>query len=362
MSLPIAQLSPDLAPALDSVGFGRWLAEQAPAEVPHLPPMAHTAVGVALVVGLMLWAFGGKVVKPAFAVLGFVAGGLIGMMLAPALGIEDAFGLEATTLAMLGGGIGGVFLAAMLFRLAMTATATIALGSLGLMAGLVAAPHLELEPPDALASFVGDAPGDNAEQDELAAWADQPLPDGSRALLTGGRPRAVVASDPVPLGLAHPDALAADSSGADGQQASASQPRGAEALDAFAEEASAFAAEASRRVSAFATQLWDATKVAFAELEARERYTVGVFTLGGAALGLLLGSLAPRKAASLVTALFGSAVWMAALVWTMLALQLPGTDLLDQPPVNWAMGWGIVALVGMVYQAGSSGQKPASEG
>lgn len=327
--------------------------------------MAHTAVGVALVVGLMLWAFGGKVVKPAFAVLGFVAGGLIGMMIAPAVGVEDAFGLEATTLAMLGGGIGGVFLAAMLFRLAMTATATIALGSLGLMAGLVAAPHLELEPPEALASIVGQSPP--ADEGAIDGGPHDELPDSSSALLTGGRPRAIAVSDPVPIGLGHPDALDAGSdtgpfAGGQSSGAIGNRDRAAETLDAFAEEASAFAVEASRRVSAFASQLWGATKVAFSELKPRERYTVGVFTLGGAALGLLLGSLAPRKAASLVTALFGSAVWMTALVWTMLALELPGTDLLDQPPVHWAMAWGIVALVGMVYQAGSGGQKQASDG
>lgn len=327
--------------------LGRWLSEHAPSEIPHLPPMAHTAVGIALIVGLMLWAFGGRVVKPAFAVLGFVAGGMFGMAAAPALGVEAAFGLEATTLSMLGGGLIGVIASAILFRAAMTATATTTLAAAGLMAGLIAAPRLQLEPPPALASLGFDQERETAAGDDSNAqtlFTNQPIPEQP----------ASWQGDPIPLGLAAPTAVDDTATLEDGGVIGTGE------IDAMAASASDFAREASERVGAFAAQAWEAAMVAFEALAPNERYTVAVFTLGGGVLGMLLGSLFPRKAASLVTALLGSAIVLSSLGWMVLALELPGAELLNRPTEQLAIAWLIAALLGMIYQ--SSGHRSGQSG
>lgn len=88
---------------------------------------------IALFGGLVLWVAGARLVRPIFAVIGLLAGGLLGYLIAPALGPEDVGGVAVSTIGLAGGGLVGLIIAALLYRLAVAGSAGLALGAAGLL-------------------------------------------------------------------------------------------------------------------------------------------------------------------------------------------------------------------------------------
>ena len=81
------------------------LKEEAFSLVQALPIEAHLALGIMLVGGLLLWLFGGRILKPLFGLAGLVLGGMVGLIALPAFGVEAVAGAPG---AAIGLGIGAV--------------------------------------------------------------------------------------------------------------------------------------------------------------------------------------------------------------------------------------------------------------
>ena len=82
--------------------------------------------------------------------------------------------------------------------------------------------------------------------------------------------------------------------------------------------------------------------------------------------GLLIGVAMPKKSSALVTSLAGSALWLSAGVALLRSGVEEPPEMLNQPPLVWAVLWGVVAVAGMAVQFGllkrKDGKKAEGEG
>ncbi len=300
--------SPLIASVQDAPGAGVALHD--------LPPAAHLPMALALVAGFLLWMIGGRLVRPAFCAVGSVIGALGGFLLLPVLGFEEVLGFPSPYAGLVLGGLSGLIVSIVAFRLAMGLLAGGALGLGGLLAGMVIlqmspsevtppveAPHAEQATSlaiDQMREALRDTPLDGAE-DTVRALGAQSLdgldPDTRQAMQTAyGKTRAF--------------------------------------LDRLAEQARA---------------IWESTTP-------RQQTILAGTTLLGACGGLLLGLAAPRRSAAIVSAMTGSAVMLASGVWLAFAFEIPGRSLLDRSPMAWITIWLAVALLGMALQSRGRGQ------
>lgn len=118
-----------------------------------LPPLALLLLAVALVAGLVLWLIGRKLARPTYVICGLVLGGIGGLVVGQALSDHGALALPL----VIGGGIGGALLAALLFRVWMGISGALLLAMLAPAASMavrgISLPTLEL-PEDAAEAIV----------------------------------------------------------------------------------------------------------------------------------------------------------------------------------------------------------------
>ena len=95
----------------------------------------------ALFAGLVLWIAGAKLVRPIFITLGLLGGGFLGALIVPGFGSggadggEPLLGLPPATAGLIIGGVLGLIVASLLFRLAVAGSAGSALGAAGRLGG-----------------------------------------------------------------------------------------------------------------------------------------------------------------------------------------------------------------------------------
>lgn len=260
------------------------------------PYWAHTGLLIALVTGVMLWASGRRVLKPAFAVIGALLGGFLGHALVPAVGFDSVFGAPGDLAGALGGGMLGALGALLIFRLAIGVLASGVLAGLGILAAAVLIQMNPAPPPETVETeaspFVEVRPSteDELAEDDSATsrLRDMTLDDAKQA-----------AEDP-----------------------------GTFAKDLFV---------------GLKAETWD-------PLTVQQRTLLA----GGGFLGLLLGLgvsvFFPKKSTAMVTAFAGAGLWLPSVYLLFEALQVPGRAILDRSAVQWTAIWIIVSLTGLLIQ------------
>lgn len=305
--------------------------------VQALPGEAHAAMGLMLLVGLALWLFGGRLVKPMFAILGVALGGVVGLIVLPAVGIEQIDGAPGTWVGMAIGAVIGLVLALVMLKVALVFAAGLAFAVAGFLGGTIYLQHnpLPSDSPPALV-FESDAPRD---------------PSGRR-LFTNPYTGEQVTIDELTRSLKEVRRSLDEA----GTHAGDAPPEsdglfGLADIEAIAVRCRAVIAEASDTIRGH----WNA-------LSARERFVVLGSTLGSMALGLLVGFFLPKRTTAGVTALAGSAIWLTAGVWLIDAFAPQYSEMTKLSPQTWGVIWVLVFLVGLVAQLaglGKSGKKPA---
>ena len=286
---PLAPLLPDASGLAAGLSLG-WLSG------------AEGLAAVGLVGGLVLLAMGARVLSASVVVLGLSVGAFLGLSLGRSAGVGDVGEVPGAMLTCGVGAVAGGLVGMALIRLAIGAASTATFGLLGLL--------------------------------------------GSAAVLVVGGtinssnvPPAPTASS-VATGMAE---IASAEAGARVRAAAGGSRAGAD------ERASGSASEAVVRVAGaqagtYATDYWSA-------LPEKSRGTIVWSTLGGAVLGLALGTLMPRRAAALVTALAGAGgaiIGARVLAMDDAALALdPGS----MGVVGWLAIWIALAAAGMWVQS-----------
>ena len=128
----------------DSMGeMGSAVTEQLGQALDKWPIEFLGISAAALFAGLVLWIAGAKLVRPIFITLGLLGGGFLGALIVPGFGSgaadgsETLLGLPPATAGLIIGGVLGLIVASLLFRLAVAGSAGIALGAAGLLAAAV---------------------------------------------------------------------------------------------------------------------------------------------------------------------------------------------------------------------------------
>jgi len=293
-----------------------------------LPEGGMVPLAIALIAGLALWIAGVKIVRGVFLAIGAAVGGFSGAVIVPLIGLP-AFDLGLVTLSpgftgLIAGGIIGALVALGLLRVVITFTAAGAFAVAGAMGALV---YLHVSPPTEVdPSLAGETLALNEEtppiidfEDEARRLAAERLTDEAQNL-----------ADSVPEGTAASDLI-----------------------DEFdTEENRERLRDAAERSKAFVLSAWNAVKADYDKRPARSKLILASATLAGLGLGLVLGVAMPKRSSALVTSLFGSALWLAAGNALIRSNTDPTPELLDQPPLVWAVVWGVITVIGMAAQFG----------
>ncbi|MBZ0171024.1 MAG: hypothetical protein K8E66_01455 [Phycisphaerales bacterium] len=311
---------------------GRGALDEAFSLVQALPIEAHVSMGLMLLAGLALWLFGGKLIKPIFAVIGVALGGIVGLIVLPALGLEEVGGASGSLVGLGVGAVIGLILALVTLRVAIVFAAGLGLASAGFLGGTVYLEHNPL-PDDTPPAFVID---DEAARD-----------DSGRRLFPNPYTGESMTLERLTRTLREVDSYL--KGGSDDAETSPEDQPGRERFTAIAVQCRAVLMEA-----------YDTAKNHWNALSVRERLVVLGSTLGSMAFGMMVGFIMPKKSSAAITALAGSAIWLTAAVWLADAF-LPGMrSFTTQPPETWAIVWGLVFLIGVVVQLAGLGR--TSEG
>lgn len=301
----------------------------ASAPAPELPGESGFVFGAMVIAGLVLWLLGGKVIKPVFAILGMALGGLAGMVALPATGLEDVpiagVDIRPEVLGLALGVIGGGLGALLLFRVVLSVSAAVSLAAAGAIGALVYLDHAPTVPAGEA------APASAAE-------------DAARAFVDATEPFRDVTSEEIGRQL---DAWEANLN---------ADPQAERLSEEDLEAARAGLWTAAERSRALLSAGRDAAVDEWRRRPVRDRIVILGSTVGGLLIGAMAGLVFPKRSAAVVTALLGSAVWMASGV--VLLRSMPGETpgFLNQPPQTWATVWSLVAFVGLTIQLGAIGR------
>lgn len=279
--------------------------------------------GSAAVTGMVLWIGGGRLLRPAITLTGTLAGALMGSALAAGLQLPDLHGVPAGYIGIALGGLLGLGLSLILYRVAVAGVAGVGLGvaaatTAALCVGIGAA-SLSRENTANETSITSEQPRQAASRlsqvrDGLATLSLDDLEQVRQHLAGTVQHRSLPTSEIVPTSIR--------SAGEQIQESAAAQ--------------------------------WDS-------LGSEPRVAMTASAVIGALVGGLMGLLMPRRAGALVTALAGSALWLgggvalAARYAPELSQQQWITWTLAHPPA-WALIWVLMGLLGMMAQM--SGEKP----
>lgn len=259
-------------------------------------------VALATVCGLILWLSGARLLKPMIIVLGALAGAALGFVVGPAFGGESAAPAANTAGAygLLLGVPAGALVGAVLYR---SATA-VALGvALAAAAPLCTAGFMQLHV---------------RPTGEVLSAADR----------TGGSG-----------GVAAPIPLA--------QTLDFQLPRSLPTE--IPEQLQPAADRAKEVIHSAATQI----ETRLAAVPTQHRAPLVLSSLGGLAVGIVIGLMAPAWAAGACAAMLGSALWLGGGVWLSSSLGAPWAQeggAFDRTPMQWLTIWSVAAALGLCFQ------------
>ena len=296
-----------------------------------LPIELTLAAAVVVLLGILLWAFGSRVLKPAFVVAGIAIGGAAGYLAGIALDLDVPEWLFAVA-----GAIGLGLLAFLAYRAAMGLclallfglTAPLLVVAWADFRGVEAFPETENSKLEALFAEDGDATPDADIMQELRDLQDKIInaenlsEEAQRLLEEKGGGLFGLGSESTDIEYDE------DGNPLPPQNPPAWREQLDRVIEIVREEAKA---------------RWDATPQGV-------RRSLVLSTACGAIFGLLLGLAAPKFSASLVTVLSGSAMMLTG-GWTLVEHYVPSPpDWIPSNSTAWGLTWLGLAAVGMAIQ------------
>ncbi len=265
----------------------------------EIPPAALVPLVAALVIGVLLWAAGRRVLRTGFAGLGLLGGFVIGWL----VGEWQNFGIPAWAVGLIFGVVLAV-VAVILYRTAIAATMAILLAVASPMA--VVAMHewqgrtvfVEVAEDGA----VEDEPEEPEvpESDEFDEWLDEQRDELVREQVDGFVPQEY--------------------------------------------------AEQIEQIRSFGERLVASLRETWAQIAEPVRPTLIGAAISGAILGLILGGLLPGVSAAVITAFGGSILWLTSL--RVLVERVGWGDLGFLPTTGrgWLIMWLIASAIGLAIQ------------
>jgi hypothetical protein len=294
----------------------------------ELPWPGLIPVGLLLLVGLLLWAAGRRVLRTGFGAAGLVLGGVLGWA-AGGLDVVAAMNVPAWVFAAVAAVVAALIFAAA-YRLVLAAAVAVLLAALAPLAvwtaSEVGAVRLGGQEAVAQQPLLRGSPADEGGEptNDLERWVEEVLGTG------GDRSEPVIGEEETPA----PPPEGDDDTGV---------------WRAWWDSASEVLIELPRRV--------------WTETAGPLRWTILAAAAVGGLLGLVLGAAAPAFSAAVVTALGGSMIMLAS-AWTLAAkVQLPQGPWVPTTPTAWLIWWLVLSVIGLGVQwtlRARRADKPAS--
>ncbi len=301
------------------------LGELADTSFRSLPPAGLLIVGAVLVSGLLMWAFGGRLVRPMYGFLFGVAGAAAGLFVPAMIGLDISPYVGIAV-----GAVGGVLAGLLLFRLSMAT----ALGTTGgVLAPLIAAAVMWLGPA------VADSAGTPLTGESMFLTG-VPREDGSG-------PNAEPASDSS-LDFAL-DTIFGTNGGAKSSDNETTDLED-EAVDAAVDAAAAIVRSAAERTRAFIAELAAEARAMWGNLPGDQRLVLGVAAVLGGLAGFLLGLSFPKRVAAVGSAFIGAGIWTPVGAKLLRDFSVPGAASLPDSARGWLALWLIIAAIGLALQ------------
>ncbi|MBL8746194.1 MAG: hypothetical protein JNK58_07545 [Phycisphaerae bacterium] len=296
------------------------LAAAPPAGVADWPWTVHVAAAMALLIGMLIWLAGGRLMRPAFIALG----ALVGIAFAHLLPDVIAQWLSPWALSAVGAAVGAL-IGWLAFRVlvANTLALVIALVSTLAVAAFVKLPVPSGEPPATESTSSERAPATNPRtlEEWFASLQLNQLKESVGAAVEAAKARLDETAD-------QPD-----------------DPDGPGSLADLTVE------RGSRAVKVFAARSWQQLVYFWnTDLDPRGRALLLLALVLGYLGGLVLGFALPKRAAAVTTAMIGPAVWMPAAAYGVVALGLPLASRIPTDPLVWLIAWAALAGVGLLFQ------------
>ncbi len=290
--------------------------ESATEHLTQLPAEAQLVLLALVVAGVMLWLFGGRFIKPAFASLGLVLGSATGLLIAAALGEDNIGQWPALHVGLLAGGVIGLTISIVAFKIAMIGAAAGAFAAAGFLISLIIVQH---------------RPAIEADTELLAVqMQEQGYSDDEYAEVLG--------------------ILGAPGMSDNGDNGAAARQRLVESIDEAVTGAAGVVNESAEQIRGFASALYHDLKGFHDSLDRDGSMIVGACAFGGALAGMLIGLFRPGKSAAMITAMTGSAIVLFAGIWLVRAWELPFEGVVTREPIAWANIWLVMSLGGWIFQ------------
>lgn len=262
---------------------------------------ATLLAGIAIVVGIMLWAAGARAVSLAFAAAGGTAGLFAGFTLANNVSVPDVAGIPGALIAGAGGAALGVVIALVAMRLVVSAAAGVTAAAAAAGIAILVTPHL---PPQGTTSQpVQTTPAAAVQPVAFSQTQDEQADDFWETQV-----------DQAPEASDSPSSPSTDTTPNLSTQAITDQ------------------AEAA----------WDRVPEEFQGQAALAIIAAGL-------MGAMLGAVWPARVASATTAFMGAAIWPLGAIQIQAAAGTP-LPIEETPAQAWLLAWLVLGVVGLGIQ------------
>lgn len=315
--------------------------------------LAAAVAAAWLAVGSVMLIAGGRLLRPAMIIAGAAIGAVLGGQLLARLDPDLPFNASPAMVGASTGVAAGAALLAVLYRLVLAGGSAALLGTVALGVAIYAG--------------VGHHPGDTPPPDTNAAQttptsdttAEPPSADRARreaAAVSADLARLLgLGQDAVgPLGI-EPRRRSADAPNPD---ASPNDPAAGTTKPAAVAQAEA-AVQAAGVLASIRQRVADLWTNAWGAISPGQRVIALAALAGGTLLGLMLGGLAPHRAAVLLTAGAGSAIVLVAGHRVVAVAAPESLSVLDMSADGWLAVWAILGILGLSFQVLSTAKRPA---
>lgn len=284
------------------------------------PWSVHMAAVMTLLVGLLIWLAGGKLMRPAFIALGALVG--VGAAHLLPVAVTQWIGDWALT------GIGavmGALLGWLAFRVLVANTLAVVVA---VVSTLAVAAFVKLPVPNTPVDGAQVAP-----EDEPESSGPQTIEERLQSMQLDQVKETI--GDAVEQARAKIEETAAQPD----------DPEGPGSIADLTVE------RGSRAVKVFAARTWQQLVYFWnRDLDPRGRALLLLALVLGYLGGLVLGFALPKRAAAVTTAMIGPAVWMPAAAYGVVAMGLPLASRIPSDPLLWLVAWAVLAGVGVAFQ------------
>ncbi len=295
-----------------------------------LPLLGLVPLLLLMVVGLLLWAVGFKILRAGFAAAGLLLGGVVGWILGDAFQLGVPAWGAALFLGLLFAAMG-----ALTYRLAVAGALAIVFG-FGAPLAVIAVhelqggevvdaatgpqngPPAETDPDDPTGDPAGDPAG---VEDRIDVWIQDWFEKQVRDRLPAG-----TEIDPAKLDQEEVRSLAEQFN----------------LTEEFEQHIEQF--------RNFARRLIDGVQQSWARTPERIRPFLLAAAVLGALLGILVGAAVPKLSTTVVTSFTGSLIWLASLRVILERIVPGGADWLPESGRSWLAIWAVAAVIGLFVQ------------